>query len=65
MYSTYSDSETCKAVLFRMVSDSLLSDGSSTRLFRSLTISMADLKGKIKTGSRGFNCGINCNSDGI
>ena len=65
MYNIYSDSEICLVVLFRTDLDSWLPDGSSTLLFRSYTILLADFKGKIQSGSRGFNCGTNCNSPGI
>ena len=65
MYNIYSDSEIWVVVLFRTDLDSWLPDGSSTHFFRSLTISLADFKGKIQGGSRGFNCITNCNSSGI
>ena len=45
--------------------DSLLPDGSSTLFFISLTISLADFKGKIQSGSCVFNCETNCNTTGI
>ena len=48
VYNLYSDSEICLVVLFRTDLDSLLPDVSSTLFFRSLTISLADLKGKFK-----------------
>ena len=53
----YSDSETCVVVSFNPDSHSRLSDGSSTLLFRSWTILLADFKGKIKSGSHEFNWG--------
>ena len=65
MYNIYSDSEICMVVLFRTDLDSWLPDSLSTLFFRSLTISLADFKGKIQSGSHGFNCGTNCNSPGI
>ena len=65
VYNINSDSEICLVVLFRTDLDSWLPDGSSTLFFRSLTISLADFKVKFQSGSRGFNCGTNCNSPGI
>ena len=65
VYNIYSDSEICVVVLFRTDTDSWLPGGSSTLFFRSWTISLADFKGKIQSGSRGFNCGTNFNSPGI
>ena len=65
MYNIYSDSEKCVVVLFRTDLDSWLPGGSSTRFFRSKTISLADFKRKIQSGSGGFNCGTNCNFPGI
>ena len=51
MYNIYSGSEICVVVLFRTDLDSWLPDGSSTLFFRILTISLADFKGKIQSGS--------------
>ena len=65
MYNIYSKSEMCVVVLFRTDLDSWLPDDSSTLFFRSLTISLVDFKGKIQSGSHGFNCGTNCYSPGI
>ena len=48
MYNIYSDSKICVVVLFRTDLDSWLPDGLSTLFFRSLTISQADFKGKVK-----------------
>ena len=65
MYNIYSASEICVVVLFRTDLDSWFPDSLSTLFFRSLTISLADFKGNIQSGSRGFDCGTNCNSPGI
>ena len=48
MYNIYPDSEICVVVLFRTNLDSWLSGGLSTLFLRSLTISLADFKGKVK-----------------
>ena len=48
MHNIYSGFEAGVVVLLRTDSDSWLSDGSSTLLFRRWTISLADLKGKLK-----------------
>ena len=58
VYNVYSESEIGDL-------DSWLPDGSSTLFFRNEIISLADFKGKIQSGSRGFNCGTNCNSPGV
>ena len=62
VYNIYSDSEICVVVLFRTYLDSWLPDVHQQMFFRRWTISLADFRGKIQSGSRVFNCETNCNS---